>query len=136
MSMEEQMRKTKLMTAGDPSRKHAKLIYKHIKTAPSLRSVHMDNYILVIIDSEVTPGTERDQPQVIGSMGQPHIPAFHSESSSHRFLPFARSISERGERISLQTLWIQLGFSRETRETYNRWVNPRFVVCRSAWSLS
>jgi hypothetical protein len=49
MSVEEQMRKTKLMT--DPLTKHQKRIYKYIKTALSLRSVCMDNYISVIIDS-------------------------------------------------------------------------------------
>ena len=48
-SVEEQIQKAKAMV--DPLTKHQKTIYKHIKTASSLRSVRMDNYILVIIGS-------------------------------------------------------------------------------------
>jgi hypothetical protein len=49
MSVEAQMRQTKLMT--DPLTKHQKMIYKYIETALSLRSVCMDHYISVNIDS-------------------------------------------------------------------------------------
>ena len=57
MSVEEQIRKTTLI--NDPLTKHQKMIYKHIKTALSLRSVRMDNHILVVIDS-VEPQIQGD----------------------------------------------------------------------------
>ena len=49
MGVKEQTCMTQLMT--DPVRKPPKAIYKHIKTALSLRSVRMHDYIFAIIDS-------------------------------------------------------------------------------------
>ena len=49
MSVEEQVQKSKATV--DPLKKHQKTIHKHIETALSLRSVRMDNYILVIVGS-------------------------------------------------------------------------------------
>ena len=49
MSVEEQIQKAKAMI--DPLTKHQKTIYKHIKTASSLRLVSVDDYILVIVGS-------------------------------------------------------------------------------------
>ena len=48
-SMEEQTCKAQLMT--NPFTKSQKTIYGHIETALSLRSVRMDSYIFVIVDS-------------------------------------------------------------------------------------
>ena len=48
MSVEEQICEAKLTT--NPLTKYHKTIYKHIKTALSLKSVCMDDYTLVIID--------------------------------------------------------------------------------------
>jgi hypothetical protein len=45
MSVEEQIRKFRPLTG------HQKSIYKYIKIPSSLRSVRMDNYVLVIVDS-------------------------------------------------------------------------------------
>ena len=57
MSVEEQLHETKLM--NDPLTKYHKTIYKRIKTALSLRSVRMDNHILVVVDS-VEPQIQGD----------------------------------------------------------------------------
>ena len=57
MSVEEQICKTKPM--NDPLTKHQELVYERIKAALSLRSVRMDNHILVVVDS-VEPQIQGD----------------------------------------------------------------------------